>query len=218
MLGKKERCPNCGEGVSRDWNFCPYCGFSLKRTYKREEEYEKMFGLEEFDKLIEKELKEFDKLFKMDFKIPRIRLPEGSFSGISITIHEGTGIKPRVEVKTFGEMKKYEPEIKRKLGIKEGIEEIEEEREVYESPKVTEEPEAKITDLGEKYVIEITLPDVEDEENIKIVPLEQSLEIRARTKDKLYFKLIPLRGRIIKKEFKNGKLVIELEKGKNHEF
>lgn len=213
MLGKKEKCPRCGESVSKDWNYCPFCGYPLKREYMREEVFEDVFGLDEFDKLIEKELKEIDRLFKMDFKIPQIRFGgNGRFSGISITIHSGTGMKPKVEVKTYGEMKKYEPEIKKKLGVVEPVKEISEEKEVYEPPKITEEPEAKITNLGNKILVEVNLPDVESEESIKIVPLEQSLEIRARSKDKLYFKLLPITGRVIKKELKNGKLLIEIER------
>ncbi|MEM5815661.1 MAG: zinc ribbon domain-containing protein, partial [Candidatus Aenigmatarchaeota archaeon] len=112
MFGKKEKCPRCGEEINKDWNYCPFCGYPLKKEYRREEEFKSIFGFDEFDRLIEKELKEFDKLFKMDFKIPRIKIPEeGGFSGISITIHSGTGIKPKIEVKTYGDMKKYEPEI-----------------------------------------------------------------------------------------------------------
>jgi len=212
MFGKKEKCGRCGRDVNKDWSYCPFCGYPLKKEY-REEEFRSLFGFDEFDRFIEKELREFDKLFKMDFTIPKIRMPEGGFSGISITIHGGTGVKPKIEVKTYGEMKKYEPEIKKKLGIKEVVEE-EEEKEEYKPPKITEEPEAKVRDLGNKVVIEVSLPDVEDEKSIKITPLEQSLEIRARTKDKLYFKLLPISGRILKKELKDGKLIIEVEKNK----
>jgi len=52
------------------------------------------------------------------FKIPRIKISSPGVSGISITIHSGTGMKPRIEVKTYGDYKKLEPEIKRRLGIK----------------------------------------------------------------------------------------------------
>jgi len=43
---------------------------------------------------------------------------------------------------------------------------------------------------GNKTIIEIKLPDVEREEDIDVKRLEQSIEIRARAKDKLYFKLV----------------------------
>lgn len=209
MFGKSEKCPKCGARVGRDWNYCSNCGYPLR------ERYDEIFNLEDFARKIEKEFEDFDRLFKMNFKIPRIKMPpsESSFSGISITIDSRTGMRPRIVVRTYGDMKKYEPEIKRKLGIdkSEGVEEIKEEKE-YEVPKVTEEPEAKVNNLGDKFVIEIKLPDVEKEEDIKIQPLEQSLEIRAKAKDKLYFKLLPITGRIVRKRFDNGKLFIEIEK------
>jgi hypothetical protein len=55
------------------------------------------------------------------------------------------------------------------------------------------------------------LPDVEREEDIEVKRFEQSIEIRARTKDKLYFKLLPITGEIINKSFKDGVLKIEIE-------
>lgn len=210
MFQKKEKCPKCEKPVNRDWSYCPFCGYPLKESYEKPTLFHEFMDFEELDRLFEKRMRELDELFKMNFKIPRIKIPSSGFSGISITIHGGTGMKPRIEVKTYGEMKKYEPEIKRKLGVEkvEVVEESEEEK----PPKITEEPEAKISNLGDKMVVEVDLPDVESEDQIKIVPLEQSLEIRARTKDKLYFKLLPIRGNVIKKEFKKGKLRIELER------
>jgi len=214
MFRKKKKCPKCGYEVDEKWEFCPMCGYPLKEKYREERFFEDIFDFDSITRRIEKEFEEFDKLFKMDFKPLKFKIPESGVSGISITIHSGTGMKPRIEVKTYGNMKKYEPEIKRKLGLAETekVKEIETTEE-YTPPKITEEPEAKIKNLGEKFVVEIDLPEVEKEEDIKIQALEQSLEIRARAKDKLYFKLLPITGRVVKKEFKNGKLILEIERG-----
>ena len=116
-------------------------------------------------------------------------------------------------MKTFGDYKKLEPELKRRLGVKAGVEEVEEEEEKVRVPKVTEEPEAEIKSSGNKQIISIKLPDVK-EEDIEIKKLEQSMEIKAFAGDKAYFKLIPLpsNATIVKKEFKNGVLKIEVEK------
>ncbi|MEM5815188.1 MAG: zinc-ribbon domain-containing protein [Candidatus Aenigmatarchaeota archaeon] len=210
MFKGKDKCPKCGSSVEKNWSYCPICGWPLKEKYREERFFEDFFDFEGIARKIEREVEEFDKLFKVDFKSPKIKISHpSSFSAISITIHSGTGVKPKIEVRTYGDMKKYEPEIKKKLGIRE-IEE--EEEESYEAPKFTEEPEAKIDDLGDRVLVEIKLPGVEKEEDIKIHMLEQSLEVRARTKDKLYFKLIPLKGKIVRKEFSKGKLVLEIKK------
>ncbi len=211
---KKKKCPRCEKDVKDEWDFCPYCGYSLKEKYRVEERFFEDFeGLESFNRIFERMEKEFEEMLKMPtFKIPRIKFSSPGVSGISITIHSGTGMKPRVEVKTYGEYKKLEPEIERRLGVKVPVEEVEEEREVeYERPKVTEEPEAKVSRVGKKTIIEIKLPDVEREEDIEVKRLEQSIEIRARAKDKLYFKLLPIVGEIVSKSFKDGVLKIEIE-------
>jgi HSP20 family molecular chaperone IbpA len=214
MFGKKKKCPKCGKTVQEDWDFCPYCGYPLKEKYK-EEIFEEEFDLENVDKIFNRMEKEFEEFLKFPtFKIPRIKAPSQGFSGISITIHTGTGMKPKIDVKTYGEYKKLEPEIKKKLGIKVPVEEVEEEEyeKEYKPPKVTEEPEAKISTQGKKVLIEIKLPDVEKEEDIQIKKLEQSIEIRAKAKDKLYFKLLPITGKILSKSFEDHVLRIEIEK------
>jgi HSP20 family molecular chaperone IbpA len=209
---KKKKCPRCNKEVKENWEFCPYCGYPLKEKYRSEETFFEDF--EDFDRIVERMEREFEEMFKMPtFKIPRIKISSPGFSGISITIHSGTGMKPKVEVKTYGDYKKLEPEIKRRLGVNVPIEEVEEERETeYKPPKTTEEPEAKVIREGNRTIIEIKLPDVEREEDINVKKLEQSIEIRARAKDKLYFKLLPISGEIVGKSFKDGVLKIEIER------
>jgi HSP20 family molecular chaperone IbpA len=127
-------------------------------------------------------------------------------------------MKPKVEIKTSGEYKKLEPELKRKFGIKPAIEEVEEEKmerkkHKVKLPKVTEEPESEIQTIGNKQIISIKLPDVKSEDDIEIKRLEQSIEVKAFTDDKAYFKLIPIpKDGSISKKFKDGILKIEIEK------
>jgi HSP20 family molecular chaperone IbpA len=125
-------------------------------------------------------------------------------------------MEPKVEIKTSGDYKKIEPELKRKFGVKPAIEEVEEEEKpkVERKAKVTEEAETEVKTLGNKQIISVKLPDVESEDDIEIKRLEQSIEIKAFAGDKAYFTLVPLpaSAAIVKKEFKNGVLRIEVEK------
>jgi HSP20 family molecular chaperone IbpA len=208
MFGKK-RCPNCGEKVKDDWSFCPYCGEELEIG-----EALAPFG-EEVLEDIEKELERMDKMFGSPFKFFKSKPLKGG--GISITIRSGTGMEPKVEIKTSGEYKKIEPELKKRLGVRPAIEEVEEEEEkpkVERKAKVTEEAETEVKTLGNKQIISVKLPDVESEDDIEIKRLEQSMEIKAFAGDKAYFTLVPLpaNAAIVKKEFKNGVLRIEVEK------
>jgi HSP20 family molecular chaperone IbpA len=202
---EKKKCPACGKKVEKEFSYCPYCGASLEES----EEFEfRPFRIFED---IDKEFERIDKMFSKDFfKFPKFERG----GGISITIQSGTGMKPKIEVKTSGEYKKLEPEIKRRLGIKPAIEEVEEEveKKPRRIPKVTEEPETKIEKIGNKQRIEIKLPDVKSEKDIEVRDLEQSIEVKAFAGDKAYFKLLPIVGNVTKKEFKNGILRIEVEK------
>jgi len=207
---ERKRCPNCGEKVKDEWEFCPICG-------ERLEEKERGFRVFDIFEDIDKEFERIDKMFGFEF--PRIKFkPEIKGGGISITIHSVSGREPKIEVKTSGDYKKLEPEIKRRLGIKPAVEEVEEVTEEYRKkkvrvPKVTEEPEARIEKIGNKQIIKIKLPDVK-EEDIEVKKLEQSIEVKAFAGDKAYFKLIPIspNAYIVKKEFKNGVLNIEVER------
>ena len=217
MFGKK-KCPNCNEEIKGDWEFCPHCGekIELEKPKRREmtAPFEGIFGD------IDKEFERIDKLFGFDsFKFPSIKMkPRMKGGGVSITVQSGTGMEPKVEVKTSGEYKKLEPEIKRKFGVRPAIEEIEKEKVekkkiVRKVPKVTEEPETEVQTVGNNQIISIRLPDVKSEDDIEIKKLEQSIEVKAFANDKAYFKLIPIRkGVSVSKKFKDGVLKIEIER------
>jgi hypothetical protein len=216
MFGKK-KCPNCDEEIKSDWEFCPHCGekIELEKSKRRDV----ITPFEDIFDDIEKEFERIDKFFGFGpFKFPSIRMKPGMRGGgISITVQSGTGMEPKVEIKTSGEYKKLEPEIKKKFGIKPAIEEIEEEKAekkkiMRKIPKITEEPETKVQTAGSKQIISVKLPDVKSEDDIEVKRLEQSIEIRAFAGDKAYFKLIPLPSdaAIVKKEFKNEVLRIEV--------
>jgi HSP20 family molecular chaperone IbpA len=215
---KKKVCPNCNEKVKEGWKFCPHCGEEIEEEKPIERKFFSPF--ESIFDDIEKEFERIDKMFGFtSFKFPKFKLEPGmKGGGISITVQSGTGMEPKIEVKTFGEYKKLEPEIKKKLGIKPGIEEVEEEKiekkkREFKPPKVTEEPESEIQTFGNKQIISIKLPDVKSEDDIEVKRLEQSIEIKALADGKAYFKLIPIPSNAtISKKFKDGVLKIEIER------
>lgn len=205
---EKKACPNCGEKIKEGWEFCPHCGEEIEPEKPRK-------GLLPFRRIfddIDKEFERIDKMFGFgSFKFPSFKMKGVKSGGISITVQTGTGMKPKVEIKTSGEYKKLEPELKRKLGVKPAIEEVEEKKVEVKSPKITEEPESETQTIDNKQIVSIKLPDVKSEENIQIKRLEESIEVKAFADDKVYFKLIPIsKGATISKKFKNGVLKIEM--------
>jgi len=198
-----KRCRRCNKGLKKDWEFCPYCGERVEYRPKYRDIFED----------IEEEFGRLDKMFGPKFsKFPRINIKSPfRTGGVTITIRSGTK-KPKVDIKTSGHYKRLEPQIKKRLGVTEGIEGVKEEKPEVRIPKVTEEPETKIEKHGNKENITIKLPDVKNLNDVEIRKLGQSLEIKAFAGDKAYFKLIPTRpnARILDRSFKDGILKIEV--------
>jgi HSP20 family molecular chaperone IbpA len=201
---EQKRCRRCGKGLKKDWVACPYCGerVEYRRPYRNISEN------------IDEEFEKIDKIFGPTFfKFPKIDFesPFGS-GGISITIRSGNGMKPKVDVRTSGNYKKIEPQIKRRLGVTGGIEEVKEEKRKVRIPKITEEPETKVEKIGNEEMVTIKLPDVKNLNDIEIRRLEQSLEVKAFAGDKAYFKLIPIKSnaQISDRSFNNGILKIKV--------
>ena len=203
------KCKNCRKEVKKEWRYCPYCGEEIEEEeFDLFSPFKSLFNISRVDK----ELEEIDKKFS-SFREPFDSNVRGG--GISIVIRSGTGMQPKVSIKTSGDFKQIEPELKRKFGVSEGIEEVEEEeKRIRKVPRVTEEPEAEIKRLGDTIMIEIKLPDVKSSKDIEIRKLAQSIEIKAFAKDKAYFKLIPIpeNSSISNRSFENGILRIELQR------
>jgi HSP20 family molecular chaperone IbpA len=83
----------------------------------------------------------------------------------------------------------------------------------HPEPRSTEEPECEVRPLEDRVVVEIKLPGVRSEDDIRIKELESSVEVKAMVKDKAYFKILtkPENRRIAGKSFRKGVLKIELQ-------
>jgi len=194
MFSKKKKCRVCGEKVEESWDYCPFCGsyIGIEKEFEPFKYFEKMF---------EESFEMFNKIFEEKPRFSR---------GISIIIRSEGGENPKIYVRTKGIPVKEEK-------VKVPIEEVEsEEKEIEEKAKevkITEEPSFKILNENGKKVIEVNLPEVKSLDDIKIKKLSQSIEIRAFSGEKAFFNLIPIESneKIVKKEFKDGKLRIYVE-------
>lgn len=217
-----KKCPNCGRKVEGDWEFCPWCGYDL--------------GTEDFNERINKLIKDSFNIFDfsimdMDKEIEKFLKSKPVKGGsLSITFQSGTGMEPKIEIKTSGEFKKLEPEIKKQLGLEEKVKEISSFRGEREktakkeesiekvhaakpaerpTPKVTEEPVTQMVQKGRKRKIIINLEGVKSLDDIDIRRIGNSLEIKAFAGDKVYFKVLPFEGEIVSTKFKDSTLVID---------
>lgn len=206
------KCRNCGEEVEGKWKFCPRCGAPLSRKGK--------FFDEVFDRM-QSQMKDIDKMFERDFEVfdlsPFFRKPAKG-KGFSIKISRSGDKKPRVSVKTFGDVNREAVEDEaRKLGIMDRLKP----RKEMQSPgkrvdigrvKRTEEPKTSVRNVMGRIVVEVKLPDVKREDDIEVNVRENSVEIKAVAGEKAYFKILtkPKTASITKKFFKDGILRLEL--------
>ena len=143
---------------------------------------------------------------------------EGTGLGISISIIQAGGRPPQVNVKTSGEFRQMEPEIKRGLGAVEAPASARARQPAlaFENKlsKINEtaEPETEIKKIDGKVSYTMRLPDVKKVDDIQIKRLPNSIEIRAVSGNKMYFKLFeaPQNLGIVEKSFKSGVLNIVL--------
>jgi HSP20 family molecular chaperone IbpA len=234
MFGRKS-CPNCNENISKNYDFCPYCGISFGKRKKNDygmlgeddeiEEpdisnpFESILGkmstgmldkvlagtIKMFEKEMEKQLKNSGKNIHPEF-------PQRTNFEIIIN---GKRINPKnikFSEKVLREEKDNDEgnlEKRRRKSIpKISSENL---KKISKLPK--KEPSTNIRRLANKVIYELDIPGVNSIEDIYIAQLESSIEIRALAEDrkKAYSKLIPINLPIISYELNDGKLILELD-------
>ncbi|MEE9323479.1 MAG: zinc ribbon domain-containing protein [Candidatus Aenigmarchaeota archaeon] len=205
------KCPRCGSEVNEGWRFCPKCGSRMGR--------ERDIFSNVFER-VERELKGMGRAFERNFEVldlsPFFRKPTRG-SGFSIKILRSGDEKPKVSVKTFGDVDRKEVESEMgKLGFRgtpkpERLE-VKEGGICLERAKTTEEPETCVRRVDGKIMVEVKLPGVKNSGDIEIKSLESSIEVKAIAGDKAYFKILtkPEKANIVNKRFEDGILRIEL--------
>jgi len=221
-------CPYCGnnfKGEHNEDNGREY-GF-LGKTDILDNNFKLPFG---FNFLFKNLIKEMDKQFReldreigketvqknekreSKQKISRLRIPFSQAGGISINISSGAG-EPIVKVRSFGNVPEFQ-------GLERQVRKEKEEtikRPEYDEEKAKklaklprQEAESKVRRFSGKVVYEIDLPGVKKQEDVVINELENSIEIKAFTKDKAYFKFLPVALPLIKYKLAKEKLILEL--------
>ncbi len=209
------RCGTCGNEMKEGWKFCPVCGSAPEK--RQEGLFEDVF------ERMEREMKDMSKAFERNFEVvdlsPFFSKPARG-SGFSIRITQSGGGKPKVDVKTFGDVnrKEVENEVSR-FGLKDKIGKAFRPAAAKQEPagvrlenaKTTHEPETSVRSVAGRIIAEVKMPDVKKAEDIEIRPLDSSIEIRAIAGDKAYFKILtkPPRTTVIRREFAKGILTIE---------
>lgn len=217
------KCVRCDSELEGGWRFCPACG--LEKGGSRAD----AFGRDLFSKLFKK--MNIDKMFERDIQAidlsPLFRSANSGNAGMqpkgrgfTIRIKSGTGMQPRVDVKTFGDIDRrmVEKEVQSEFGLPRKTTEPQKEKKTFfpslrkgKTPKITEEPKVDIKRLGNRFTVDIEMPGVKNREDIDVRELGSSVEVKAIAGDKAYFKILtkPENVRLSGKSFKDGYLHLE---------
>jgi HSP20 family molecular chaperone IbpA len=220
---KKKKCAKCENTINDKYDFCPHCGNSLANGSKKQEDFG-MLGKNDFfadnniklpmgfntifntlvkslGKELNKEFSEMNKQMNKQNKKPGVKK-----SGVSIRISTSGNKPPEIKIDSFGDNKQNKKKLIKEIPQKKmSLSNI---KKIRGLPKT--EPTTNIKRLGDKVIYEIDIPGVTSTEDISIMKFENSIEIKALTKDKAYVKLIPINLPVTNYELDKGKLILEL--------
>lgn len=209
----KKKCKKCNGNIKGNYEFCPYCGNSLNENTENwgmlgkndfsyatnEVNFPRGFNMifNSLMKDLNKQMREFGKEENKNNNIEKK-------NGISISISSFGNSPPKITVKKFGEKPIHKEPIKKipqKMFTQEKIKKF--------SNLPREEPKTSIRRFADRVVYEVEMPGVDSPDNISIIRLETSIEIKAIGKNKAYSKIIPINLPIVNYVLVEGKLVLE---------
>lgn len=209
---KKRKCKNCDRKINNSYEFCPHCGNSFNDHIEDWGMLGKTDTVNEFEQfsnslfggiggkiiggMLGKTLKmleqEIQKEMKTQNTLPRTNF-ELIINGKRINPKDMKLSQPRQVVK---EQKKVLPNISNDSLKK-----------ISTLPK--KEPLTNIRRFADRVIYEINMPGVNSINDVSIISLESSIEIKAFADKTAYFKIIPINLPIINYKFLDEKLVLE---------
>ncbi len=196
---KKKTCKNCGKKINSESNFCPNCGINLK---KGKEKYQKkdwgMLGKDDnpkqeeilpgmsggmLGKMLQGAMKMLEKEMQKDIKQNMNQNFKLMINGKEVNLNQKPQETKKLPANILKDFSKY--------------------------PK--HEPKTNIKRIENKLVYELNIPEVKSLKDVSIQKLENSIEIKAISKNKAYKKIIPFNLPILNYELSKDKLVLEMK-------
>lgn len=211
----KKKCPKCEEKVGKGSNFCFSCGQNLRDPSADSEDYG-FLGRDDSGN-------DFENMFN-DIPISRIirgamKMTEKMMKNLSENQnnmnqnHNHNQHEPNMDISFFVNGKRVNLQNKHvEKGKSVSTDNVISERNVERLAKLPrKEPKTKMKRLSGKLVYELYIPGVEDIEDVLINQLENSIEIKAISNDKIYSKTLMVNLPILNCELEGGSLILELQ-------
>tara|TARA_Y100000310_G_C20612416_1_gene778728 strand:- start:87 stop:716 length:630 start_codon:yes stop_codon:yes gene_type:complete len=205
----KKECSNCNKKIEKSHSFCPYCGTNLNPNTKEdygflgkddfEDNFNPMNTNLPINKLFKTAMKMTEKMMK-DMQNQETNRPKEHY-------------KNNMDIQFFVNGKKVFPEKQIKMQKPEKIEtrtiSKEKANEFAKLPR--KEPKTKMKRLSGKLLYELSVPGVSDINDVFINQLENSIEIKALSKTKVYSKTLEVNLPIIGYKLDKDNLILELQ-------
>jgi len=220
----RKKCPHCSNKISKNYDFCPFCGNDLNAQNDNEDygflgknddlqKNDPLFGQRPtfLDKLFNQAIKEIPNMMKM---MERQMRDVDEFEKTEIP----NKLPNNLNIQFFVNGKRVSPEdfsnnphVHKRRASKRPIKnQISKERmeKIAKLPKI--EPASKVRRLSGKIVYELAVPGVKNIEDVFINQLENSIEIQALSKSKFYTKNLNVNLPIKKYKLDKENLILEL--------
>ena len=206
----KKKCNKCERKISSNYDFCPYCGSSLNKSFKKDwgmlgksdfgegnflsgSFFEKITGgmmgkmLNNAMKMLEKEM---NKGAKNSFE-PKFKL---MINGREVPLNSVS--------------KKQPPRKEKKAELKNLPIFSEKKRKQFQNLERVE-PKTNLKRFADKVIYELEIPGLNSIEDVSILRLENSLEIKAIGNKNAYEKIIRINSSIISYAIEENNLILE---------
>ena len=207
----KKKCPSCGKKIEKKFRYCPYCGKSFRQ--EQEQEDFGMLGREDFlnapmdagfplglNRIMASLMKQIDKEFnELEKEDPERVVPHG------FKIQISTGNQPRIErinAPMISENNRGKEKTEKMPEI--SLDEMERRAKLKK-----EEAKSAVRRLADRIVYEIAVPNVKSKKDIVVTKLENGIEIKAYSKDRCFYKVIPIKTKLMGSSLKEGILFME---------
>lgn len=221
-----KKCNYCKNKIKKSYEFCPYCGRNTASINDKEDygilgkkdllEDESVFGFGDsmMDKMFGSAMKLAEKMLERQMKSLANEMNNPKKTGFNTQLPNNMHVQFFVNGKrVFSNHQNQQPRIQKKQIEKiikvENNPSQEQIQKLITFPK--KEPVSKFRRVSGKIIYEIAVPGVQDLGDIFINPLENSIEIKALAKDKIYSKTLKLNLPIISYNLEKGNLILELQ-------
>jgi len=214
----KKKCPKCEKKIEKSYDFCPYCGMNFKSKYDNEdygflgkndfinEDTNSMLNIggsfldkmiNNAMKMIEKQMQEMPNGFEQNIKNNPSKMP----SNMRIKFMVNGKEIPLVQT---DRSQKQEIQKPKEISLSE-----QQKRQLAKLPR--KEPKITMKRLSGKLIYEISVPGVDDIQDIIVNKLENSIEIKAISKTKVYSKNLNINLPILRYSLDDENIILELK-------